>query len=427
MSEYYPLSVLLEKLNLPKSLAAIVGTKLAVIRRSKVLSATDYKSHKSRTVYRATEVVCRSIWTIVESYDSSLLPPKTPSLFGFDVAVHVPPPLVFDPVEDLTLGVEAEVWDEAIAVDCDVVDTQVGNATPPHAAPPEEPETESEMPPDESIPEFDMEMAMQLFEASPSNPFCVEFDPYAWQWLGYSRKSVAKDVLTGRFKKGRDYITSDERENAVLQNKMQNSKPLGGRPSEQFFLTLECFKAMGMTALTEKGDRIREYFLECEQIAKGKASALDDDPLTAQIKLLLQVRESQVENERRLKANEVQTRAIAAKLEEWGRIQAEAHKDLMDLPTPAHEVPPESVDMKTRRIINNYVAIKGVETGDCWRNLYQQYYYRYGRNIATIAKESKLQAFVRLGLIESLYELAIELFVKPLRRDRNPNNFEVGD
>ena len=68
--------------------------------------------------------------------------------------------------------------------------------------------------------------------------------------------------------------------------------------------------------------------------------------------------------------------------------------------------------MKVRRIVNDYCTVKSLPQREVWQTLYQQHYYRYCRRPSTLPKESKLQAFVRLGLIESLYELAYELFVE---------------
>lgn len=44
--------------------------------------------------------------------------------------------------------------------------------------------------------------------------------------------------------------------------------PTGGRPSEQLYLTVDCFKQLCMMANTEKGREVRKYFLECERKLK---------------------------------------------------------------------------------------------------------------------------------------------------------------
>lgn len=43
--------------------------------------------------------------------------------------------------------------------------------------------------------------------------------------------------------------------------------PQGGRPSDEYHLTIEAGKHIGMLSGTEKGHEVREYFLECERKA----------------------------------------------------------------------------------------------------------------------------------------------------------------
>jgi len=47
-------------------------------------------------------------------------------------------------------------------------------------------------------------------------------------------------------------------------------KTSGGRPTQDFYLTLDFAKKICMLARTERGERIREYFLECERLAFHK-------------------------------------------------------------------------------------------------------------------------------------------------------------
>lgn len=105
--------------------------------------------------------------------------------------------------------------------------------------------------------------AMQLFDAQQSDPFPVDFD-LAWQWLGYKRKDYAKDSLTASFTPELDYIF------APVQT---GTNRRGGHNREEIRLTVNCFKEWGMMAGTEQGKQIRRYFLECERIAKLKATA----------------------------------------------------------------------------------------------------------------------------------------------------------
>jgi phage anti-repressor protein len=106
--------------------------------------------------------------------------------------------------------------------------------------------------------EFSISLAQEFVESN--DPFPVDFD-LAWQWLGYSRKDVAKRAFDkAQFSENVDYRLSRR----VAEN------PLGGRPTETITLSIECFKVWSMMAGTEQGRKVRLYFLECEKIAKEK-------------------------------------------------------------------------------------------------------------------------------------------------------------
>jgi len=87
--------------------------------------------------------------------------------------------------------------------------------------------------------------------------FPVDFD-VAWQWVGYTRKSYAKEVLEARFDKGFDFCRIS------CKNQMR------GRPSQKIFLTIDCFKNFCMMAGTQKGKEVRRYFLNCEAELKRR-------------------------------------------------------------------------------------------------------------------------------------------------------------
>jgi len=97
---------------------------------------------------------------------------------------------------------------------------------------------------------FSLELA-QDFIAS-EDKFPIDFDD-AWQWLGYSRKERAFNKLKKSFEEGTDFYTK------------YCKTPTGGRPSVSVFITIDCFKSLGMMAGTEQGKLVRKYFLECEK------------------------------------------------------------------------------------------------------------------------------------------------------------------
>ncbi|MEH1783256.1 MAG: hypothetical protein V7L26_30035 [Nostoc sp.] len=101
---------------------------------------------------------------------------------------------------------------------------------------------------------FDKKLAISML--SSSEPFPVDFDA-AWKWLGYARKDNAKKQLS-KFKEGVEFSV-ELRKNSQC-----------GRSSENIKLSVECFKHLAMLAQTDKGWEVRNYFIECERIAKSK-------------------------------------------------------------------------------------------------------------------------------------------------------------
>lgn len=101
---------------------------------------------------------------------------------------------------------------------------------------------------------FSKELALSLLGSGKEYP--VDFED-AWQWLGYSSKQAAKKKLTRNFEQEEDYLSE------------WMKTPDGGRPSESIYLTVGCFKALGMMSGTEQGKKTRQYFLRCEKELKN--------------------------------------------------------------------------------------------------------------------------------------------------------------
>jgi anti-repressor protein len=108
--------------------------------------------------------------------------------------------------------------------------------------------------------EFSQELALSLIQSA--KPFPIDFDE-GWQWLGYSSKHKAKEKLKRNFEEKIDF--------EVFTHLGENPTHRGvrvGRPAEKIFLSIDCFKSLGMMAGTSKGKEVRSYFLKCERIAK---------------------------------------------------------------------------------------------------------------------------------------------------------------
>lgn len=104
--------------------------------------------------------------------------------------------------------------------------------------------------------ELAFEIALILYESEEAYP--VDFE-VAWQWLGYSNKGNAKRFLVKNFVENEDY--------RVIR--IEKSASGGGLTHrEDIYLTANCLKEMGMMSGTTKGKEVRNYFLQCEALAK---------------------------------------------------------------------------------------------------------------------------------------------------------------
>lgn len=75
--------------------------------------------------------------------------------------------------------------------------------------------------------------------------------------------------------------------------------PKGGRPSKEYALSLDMAKELSMVERNTKGKQARQYFIECERVAKS-TPALPTDPMA----ILKLVFESQVQTNERVAAVE---------------------------------------------------------------------------------------------------------------------------
>ena len=91
----------------------------------------------------------------------------------------------------------------------------------------------------------------------------------------------------------------------------------GARKADKYYLSIDCFKGLGMLARTNQGKEIRRYFLQCEKSHKESAQTIAT--LQAEIAEL-----KAISGDRRL-ASEVA--AIWAELGQWSTPQAQLLTD----------------------------------------------------------------------------------------------------
>jgi anti-repressor protein len=75
------------------------------------------------------------------------------------------------------------------------------------------------------------------------------------QWSRWSKMNIIENEF------------AIENEDWVVFDMMSKTSEEGGRPSTDFILTINFAKKLAMMAKTEKGERIREYFIACEEEA----------------------------------------------------------------------------------------------------------------------------------------------------------------
>jgi phage anti-repressor protein len=104
--------------------------------------------------------------------------------------------------------------------------------------------------------------------------FVIDLDNI-WEWLGFSTKQKAKQLLEKNFIIEKDYKIlllakekqSDINYKTLLNHQVKQSDDTrGGHNKETFMLTIETFKKYCMKAGTKKADEIHDYFIKLEEI-----------------------------------------------------------------------------------------------------------------------------------------------------------------
>ena len=91
------------------------------------------------------------------------------------------------------------------------------------------------------------------------NDFVIDLDN-VWNWLGFSQKIKAKQMLEKNFTINKDYKL------LLYHEVKQTNQPKGGHNKEIFMLNIETFKKFCLKAGTKKADEVHEYFIKLENI-----------------------------------------------------------------------------------------------------------------------------------------------------------------
>ena len=91
------------------------------------------------------------------------------------------------------------------------------------------------------------------------NDYVIDLDT-VWQWLGFSQKIKAKQMLEKKFTINKDYKL------LLYHAVKQTNQPKGGHNKEIFMLNVETFKKFCLKAGTKKADEVHDYFIKLENI-----------------------------------------------------------------------------------------------------------------------------------------------------------------
>jgi phage anti-repressor protein len=91
------------------------------------------------------------------------------------------------------------------------------------------------------------------------NDYIIDLDD-VWEWLGFSQKVKAKQLLEKNFIINKDY-------KLLLSQQVKQSNGIkGGHNKETFMLNVKTFKLLCMKTGTKKAYEIHEYFIKLEEI-----------------------------------------------------------------------------------------------------------------------------------------------------------------
>lgn len=107
-----------------------------------------------------------------------------------------------------------------------------------------------------------------------------------WNWLNFSQKIRAKELLLKHFILNIDYI--------IHNNTDQTKIGRGGHNREGIFLNVRCFKLMCIKAETKKAKEIHEYFLKLEELLY---QVINEE--SSELKLQLEQKNTEIETNKK--------------------------------------------------------------------------------------------------------------------------------
>jgi len=130
----------------------------------------------------------------------------------------------------------------------------------------------------------------------------------------------------------------------------------------------------------------------------------------SQAEIFLLIAQQMVEQERR-------TKELESRLAQFEQVREEAIADLDSLEPPSVDAEELSTRAKIRRLVTDFVVAKGLGYQDVYGRLYREFRDRYHLDLRQRAKNTgkkkPLDVAEELGVVEQLYAVATDLFVRP--------------
>jgi phage anti-repressor protein len=105
--------------------------------------------------------------------------------------------------------------------------------------------------------DFITSFQLYLIYGNEPTRFVVDLDN-VWEWIGFSKKDKAKNVLVKHFIEGTDYTISS--------NPCTRERVHGGQNKETILMNVETFKDFCMISNTDKGKQTRRYYSKMETV-----------------------------------------------------------------------------------------------------------------------------------------------------------------
>ena len=112
--------------------------------------------------------------------------------------------------------------------------------------------------------EDDQKIFLQHFQEflNKEEQFIINIE-FAFKCIGFTRKDNTKRLLEKHFIQNIDYTCNND---IVFLSKEENYKNKEGRPNEIILMTPNTFKQLCILANTEKGKKVRLYYIKMENI-----------------------------------------------------------------------------------------------------------------------------------------------------------------